>query len=639
MFFLHALAIRRAKLEEEGDTEGLAALPTVTCFERSSGPGGVWRSDRFSADDGDAKSTNMYEALWTNGPKEAMEFFDHTYQEHFGCPLPTFLPRECVLSYLVTRCTKNNPNFFNDVKFNTEVKLVTYDEESDKFIVELPGNTEHTFDVCIWAAGANGKPKIPLSMEAALRPGFKGKMMHSSQTDSNFDQHVRGKTVMIIGDQFSAEDLALQAIKLGVDSVQIVTRSGEGVASDTSAWPMDKVDVHQGWVPSGVARDGYGIMLSKVAYDYDQEKFVENSDTQITLDGIDTIIFCTGYNPNIEMLDEELIPWDRLYAGEELPTDTWRMSENALSEDIGDVKLTKIRDDELETSYADIYRGRLISVSSMFFMYEESNVPLLNLDIIAWRTLAQITGDLPLPQPEEMHQFNISTLLDAMNIPEVRYLADDNYRKQWDQTIGRDHWVEDHRDHRCKAMTRSHWDHQYRVLARDALDSGYPVDIGTYEKLNEKGNDLVSSNMVCEFARYEMDNDSPNASWETFRDCDPSKCHSIFTGTKAAPLKKHWLELESCEIVDIVDIPPGEDEETVLAEKSSDYISSPCSKQSILICPSITTRDYILTDDRQENRGGDEAESIRDNQVGWQEPRDKPEADGVAAIEFATGSH
>ena len=63
MFFLHALAIRRAKLEEEGNAEGLAALPVVTCFERSLGPGGVWRSDRFG-------DSNMYEALWTNGPKE-----------------------------------------------------------------------------------------------------------------------------------------------------------------------------------------------------------------------------------------------------------------------------------------------------------------------------------------------------------------------------------------------------------------------------------------------------------------------------------------------------------------------------------------------------------------------------------------
>ena len=71
MFFLHALAVRRAKLEREGDADALAALPVVTCFERSSGPGGVWRSDRFKGAKGAAVATNMYEALWTNGPKEA----------------------------------------------------------------------------------------------------------------------------------------------------------------------------------------------------------------------------------------------------------------------------------------------------------------------------------------------------------------------------------------------------------------------------------------------------------------------------------------------------------------------------------------------------------------------------------------
>ena len=70
MFFLHALATRRAKLEREGNAEAVAALPVVTCFERASGPGGVWRADRFKAETGDAASTNMYEALWTNGPKE-----------------------------------------------------------------------------------------------------------------------------------------------------------------------------------------------------------------------------------------------------------------------------------------------------------------------------------------------------------------------------------------------------------------------------------------------------------------------------------------------------------------------------------------------------------------------------------------
>ena len=31
-------------LEEKGDREGLAKLPHVTCFERSSQPGGLWRA-------------------------------------------------------------------------------------------------------------------------------------------------------------------------------------------------------------------------------------------------------------------------------------------------------------------------------------------------------------------------------------------------------------------------------------------------------------------------------------------------------------------------------------------------------------------------------------------------------------------
>jgi hypothetical protein len=33
-------------------------------------------------------STNMYEALWSNGPKEAIEFADYTYDQHFGHALP-----------------------------------------------------------------------------------------------------------------------------------------------------------------------------------------------------------------------------------------------------------------------------------------------------------------------------------------------------------------------------------------------------------------------------------------------------------------------------------------------------------------------------------------------------------------------
>ena len=71
-----------------------------------------------------------------------------------------------------------------------------------------------------------------------------------------------------------------------------------------------------------------------------------------------------------------------------------------------------------------MYRGRLMSVPSMFFIFEDADVPLFNIDVNAWRTLAQVTGDLPLPPPEEMRRFNMETLLHAMHDPIERYLAD-----------------------------------------------------------------------------------------------------------------------------------------------------------------------------------------------------------------------
>ena len=66
MFIQHALALRRKKLQEEGNLTAVAveSLPQVTCFERGSGPGGVWRADR------NAGEVNMYEALYTNGEYE-----------------------------------------------------------------------------------------------------------------------------------------------------------------------------------------------------------------------------------------------------------------------------------------------------------------------------------------------------------------------------------------------------------------------------------------------------------------------------------------------------------------------------------------------------------------------------------------
>ena len=102
-------------------------------------------------------------------------------------------------------------------------------------------------------------------------------------------------------------------------------------------------------------------------------------------------------------------------------------------------------------------------------------------------------------------------------------------------------------------MIRQYIELQYRLLARDMVDAKYPLQIGTYNKLNEKGKALVEFNEVCGYARYDLDWKSPEASWRTFRDCNPTTCYSILTGTRAVPLKSHWLDLKGDAIDDIVD--------------------------------------------------------------------------------------
>jgi cation diffusion facilitator CzcD-associated flavoprotein CzcO len=194
MSFCHSLETQKNDLIKKGVDISQYTFPTiVNCFERSSGPGGVWRSDRTHGDNtnntnktnstngngnGNASagvdnneekkeddyennkkqkqktvetlttttlntntnktSTNMYSALWTNGVKENFEFPDYTFVDHFGydiaCKLPTYLPRKIVLDYLLARCTNKCPNFFTKYfSFDTTVVNVKYlDDEKNE---------------------------------------------------------------------------------------------------------------------------------------------------------------------------------------------------------------------------------------------------------------------------------------------------------------------------------------------------------------------------------------------------------------------------------------------------------------------------------------------------------------------------
>lgn len=42
----------------------------------------------------------MYKHLWSNGPKEGLEYPYYTFTDHFGKAIPSFLPRPAMRDYL-----------------------------------------------------------------------------------------------------------------------------------------------------------------------------------------------------------------------------------------------------------------------------------------------------------------------------------------------------------------------------------------------------------------------------------------------------------------------------------------------------------------------------------------------------------
>ena len=99
----------------------------IVCFEKQSDWGGLWNySWRTGSDQyGDPVPNSMYRYLWSNGPKECLEFADYTFDEHFGKALPSFPPREVLYDYILGRAKKSDVKKY--IRFDTIVTSVSYD--------------------------------------------------------------------------------------------------------------------------------------------------------------------------------------------------------------------------------------------------------------------------------------------------------------------------------------------------------------------------------------------------------------------------------------------------------------------------------------------------------------------------------
>ena len=542
MFFLHALATRRKQLRDQGDLKALEALPQITVYEKASSPGGVWRNDRQSTDathgnsNHKGKSTTMYDGLWTNGHKQSMEFFDYTFQEHFKVPQPVYMPRKRILEYLLKRVTLHE-NIFQHVHFNTEVKFVEYDDELEKFAVsvQLSDGTVTTqyFDKCIQAGGVNAKPnKIP-SIERKLSH-FKGQTVHSSEMNE-LTGAAKGKNILLIGGNLSAEDLALAFVKLGANQIYITSRNRFGDAvHDTTSWPMNKVHVLKESVPCGsYADDESSIRICE----YDLEDGII-TDEYHDIHDIDIVVFCTGYLPAIDHLDESLLPCHYNDSCETTSMDkNWRMENSWVAEKDGfrHVKPSN----ELELS--DMYMSTtLIRNPNMFYIFEdEANSPLLEIDVSAWLCMNLLTGGVVFPSREEMEEQSRVDLVRMMNTDETRYFLDENFYYAIEL-----HYKEQEEKISFDEMLVYESFPVRRIACKMAL-ANYPLDLGSFDKLNQAGESLVGMDVQDGLNRWDLkyvSND--DKSWKTFRDMDPSPYKSIITGMGSASFEGRWLDID-----------------------------------------------------------------------------------------------
>lgn len=272
-----------------------ADVPEIVCFEKQSDWGGLWNYTwRTGLDEhGEPVHGSMYRYLWTNGPKEGLEFADYSFEEHFGRAIPSYPPRAVMRDYIEGRVTKAGVR--DQIRFSTAVRRVTFDETTEKFTVvsfDLIEDKEviEEFD---WVVVASGHFSVPNAPEFPGFDTFNGRILHAH--DFRDAREFAGKDLLLVGASYSAEDIGSQCWKYGAKSITTTYRS----APMGFDWP-------ENWQEVPLLERVEG----RTAY------FADGSSKEV-----DAIILCTGYKHTFPFLEDAL----RLRTKNRLATaDLWK---------------------------------------------------------------------------------------------------------------------------------------------------------------------------------------------------------------------------------------------------------------------------------------------------------------------------
>ncbi|QEW08396.1 flavin-containing monooxygenase [Nitrincola iocasae] len=265
-----------------------ADIPELVCFEKQDDWGGMWNYTwRTSMDaHGEPVHGSMYRYLWSNGPKECLEFADYTFDEHFGRPIGSYPPREVLWDYIKGRVEKAGVRDY--IRFNTAVRQVSFDDNTGLFTVTVHDHREdrvysETFDYVVNACGHFSTPNIPY-FDGFER--FGGRVLHAH--DFRDALEFKDKDILVVGSSYSAEDIGSQCYKYGARSITSCYRS----APMGYQWPDN-------WEEKPLLQRVEG----------DTAWFADGSHKRI-----DAIILCTGYQHHFPFLPDEL----RLITGNRL---------------------------------------------------------------------------------------------------------------------------------------------------------------------------------------------------------------------------------------------------------------------------------------------------------------------------------
>ena len=253
-------------------------IPEVVCFEKQDNWGGLWNYTwRTGLDQyGESVHGSMYRYLWSNGPKEGLEFADYSFEEHFGKQIASYPPRSVLFDYIEGRIKKTEVRDW--IKFSTAVKNV---EQSDGgfAVTTCDLTTSKTnvgyFDHVIVCSGHFSTPNMP-SFDGFER--FPGRILHAH--DFRDATEFQGKDVLLIGTSYSAEDIGSQCWKYGAKSITVSHRT----AAMGYDWPANWEEVP---------------LLTKV--DGQTAYFKDGSSKTI-----DAIILCTGYLHYFPFMEDKL---------------------------------------------------------------------------------------------------------------------------------------------------------------------------------------------------------------------------------------------------------------------------------------------------------------------------------------------